>query len=95
MRTTITLALCTALLATALQLSDSALAGQPSKAALKQNERPRAPGTKATKGKPAAFSWQPKQYATDNDMGNLTGGPAKAARGFSWGVKPVSGGGRK
>jgi hypothetical protein len=92
-RTTITLALAlaTGLLAIALLLSDSGLAAE------KGAERGRAGVNSKNKpldgldGKPSKgnSSWQPRQYATDKDVGNMTGGPAKGARGFSWGVKPA------
>jgi hypothetical protein len=86
MRTTIAVALAGGLLATAFPFSDSGLAAEKSAASANSKNNPLdGLDGKASKGN---SSWQPRQYATDNDTGNITGGPAEGARGLSRGVKP-------
>jgi hypothetical protein len=91
MRTTIALALAAGLLAIALRFSGPGLAAERSAGrgtvGVDSKSKPLdGPNGKASKGN---SSWQPRQYATDSDTGNVTGGPAAGARGFSRGVKPA------
>ena len=90
---TVMLTLSAALLPAALVFSDSGLAVEKDErgiVVLSGKKKPlNGADTKTGKGK---SSWQPRQFAVSNDLGNITGGQAKGARGLRRAVNPAVGG---